>query len=334
MQNRGAAPLGSEEELALGGGPAGRDFAAAHAKAPPVHLLLPKEHGTLLVPRDDGELEPHVPSMQALQQVMEWRSLAVRTRAHTLLAGACEAPPLGAVHHGPTHGNLLRARDGRLSTMQIMRRWRQKLTRTAIPAHPCIFCGGPGEDIGHMSLLCARDEAVARLLCGSVEEWTAELFLTDRAMGFLAWKEHGCRWTESLMTGVIPGDLKRLFAAVRAASSRGSAKAKLFMKDMIQIVEEVYARRNHRLTHFMQLPMQDRRRAAYTFLRGDTPFCPPAGRVRQQPPRNPYDGLPGNLQATFQRAPLQCVVGIRVVRHVRGGHVLVPPFNGGGGTGL
>ena len=133
--------------------------------------------------------------MQALQQVreMEWRSLATRTRAHTPLAGACEALPLGPVHQGPTHRNLLRARDGRLSTMQIMRRLRQKFTRTAIPAHPCIFCGGPEEDIGHMRFLCARDEAVARLLCGRVEEFTAELPVTDRAMEFLAWKEHGCR---------------------------------------------------------------------------------------------------------------------------------------------
>ena len=183
--------------------------------------------------------------------------MAARNRAHTPLAGACEALPPGAVHHGPTHRNLLRARDGRLSTMQIMRRWRQKLTRTAIPAHPCIFCGGPEDDIGHMRLLCARDEAVARLLCGRMEEFTAELPLMDGAMKFLAWKEHGCRWTEYLMTGVVPGDLKRLFATVRAASPRGSAKAKLFTEDMIQIWEDVYARRNHRLTQIIQLPMQD-----------------------------------------------------------------------------
>ena len=45
------------------------DFAVASAMAPPVHLLLRNEHAVLLVPRDDGELEPHVPSMQALQQV-------------------------------------------------------------------------------------------------------------------------------------------------------------------------------------------------------------------------------------------------------------------------
>ena len=85
------------------------DFAAAHAKAPPVHLLLPKEHATLLLPRDDGEFELHVPPMQALQQVREmgWRSLAAPTTAHTPLAGACEALPLGVVHHGPTHRNLL-----------------------------------------------------------------------------------------------------------------------------------------------------------------------------------------------------------------------------------
>ena len=286
------------------------DFAAARAVAPPVHLILPKEHAILLVPRDDGELEPHVPSMQALQQgrEMEWRSLAARTRAHTPLAGACEVMPVGAVHHGPTYRNLLTARDGRLSTMQVMRRWRQTLTCAAIPAQPCIFCGGPEEDIGHMRLLCARDEEVARLLCGRVEEFIAELPLTDRAVEFLAWKEPGCRWTESLMAGVVPGDLKRLFATVRAASSRGLAKAKLFVEDMIQTGEDVYARRNHRPTQIMQLPMQDRRRAVCAFLRGDTPFCPPAGSVKRQPPWNPYDGLPDNLQATFQRPPLHALL--------------------------
>ena len=156
--------------------------------------------------------------------------------------------------------------------------------------------------------MCARDEEVARLLCGGVEEFTAELPLTDRAVEFLAWKEHGCRWTESLMVGVVPGDVKRLFATVRAVSSRGPPKAKLFVEDMIQIGEDVYARRNHRLTQIMQLPMQNRRRGVYAFLRGDTPFCPPAGRVQQQPPWNPFDGLPDNLQATFQRAPLHALL--------------------------
>ena len=212
------------------------------------------------------------------------------------------------MHHGPTHRNMLRARDGRLSTMQVMRRWRQKLTRVAIPAHPCIFCGGPEEDIGHMRFLCARDEEVARLLCRRVEEFTAELPLTDRAVEFVAWREHGCRWTESLMAGVVPGDLKRQLAAVRAASSRGPAKAKLFVEDMVQIGEDVYARRNHRLTQIMQLPMQDRRRAVYAFLRGDTPFCPPAGRIQRRPPWNPFAGLPSDLQATFQRAPLHALL--------------------------
>ena len=46
----------------------------------------------------------------------------------------------------------------------------------------------------------------------------------------------------------------------------------------------------------------------YAFLRGDTPFCPPAGSVRQMPPWSAYDGLPGNVQATFQRAPLHALV--------------------------
>ena len=79
------------------------------------------------------------------------------------------------------------------------------------------------------------------------------------------------------MAGVLLGDLKRQFAAVRAASSRGPAKGKLFVEDFVQIGEDVYARRNDRLTQIMQQPMQDRRRAVYAFLQCDTPFCPPAG---------------------------------------------------------
>ena len=41
----------------------GPDFVAAHAKAPPVHLMLPKVHATLMAPNVVGVLEPHVPSM-------------------------------------------------------------------------------------------------------------------------------------------------------------------------------------------------------------------------------------------------------------------------------
>ena len=46
----------------------------------------------------------------------------------------------------------------------------------------------------------------------------------------------------------------------------------------------------------------------YAFLRGDTPFCPPAGRVRRHPPWHLFDGLPNDLQATFQRAPLHALL--------------------------
>ena len=63
----------------------GLDFAAAHAKAPPIHLMLPKERATLLVP-DEGEVvEPRMPSMGALQRVIEaaWDALAAHTRVRT-----------------------------------------------------------------------------------------------------------------------------------------------------------------------------------------------------------------------------------------------------------
>ena len=37
----------------------------------------------------------------------------------------------------------------------------------------------------------------------------------------------------------------------------------------------------------------------YAFLLGDTPFCSPAQRVKRQPPWNPLNVSPDNLQATF-----------------------------------
>ena len=86
------------------------------------------------------------------------------------------------------------------------------------------------------------------------------------AMDFMSWKEHVCRWTESLRAGVVPGELKLLFATARVASSRGPPKAKLTLDDMIQIGEDAYARRNHRLNKIMQLPPGDQRKATYPFL--------------------------------------------------------------------
>ena len=108
---------------------------------------------------------------------------------------------------------------------------------------------------------------------------------------------------ESLMAGVVPGDLKRLFAVVRAGSSWGPAKAKLikaklFLEDTIQLGEDGYARTNHQLIRIIPLP-PGRRKDTYAFLRGDTPFYPPASKVKQLPPWNPFDGLPGGLQAAF-----------------------------------
>ena len=100
------------------------------------------------------------------------------------------------------------------------------------------------------------------------------------------------------MGGVVRGELKRLLEAVRVASSRGPAKAKLFLEDMIHIGEDCYARRN-RLSRIMPLPPQDPRKATYAFLRGDTPFFLPARRFTQLRPWNPFDGLPGSLSAAF-----------------------------------
>ena len=94
-----------------------------------------------------------------------------------------------------------------------------------VAAHVCIFCRGPPEDTGLKGIMCARDEAVARLVCATVEEFTADLPLADKVIEFMSWKEHGCSSTQSLMTGVVPGDLKRLSLTVRAASSRGPCEA-------------------------------------------------------------------------------------------------------------
>ena len=112
--------------------------------------------------------------------------MVARTKDLTPLVGAFQVVPLGTVHHAPTHRYLLRAWDDRLPAMQVMRRWWQKITRTVIFALPCIFCGGPEEDTGHLRIMCEREEAVARLLCAKVEEFTVYLPFADKPMEFMS----------------------------------------------------------------------------------------------------------------------------------------------------
>ena len=57
-----------------------------------------------------------------------------------------------------------------------------------------------------MPILCARDDAVARLWCARVEDVTIDLPLAAQAVEFISWREHNCRWLESLMTGVVLGE--------------------------------------------------------------------------------------------------------------------------------
>ena len=145
------------------------------------------------------------------------------------------------MHQGPMHRDLLRARTAASPTCKSCDGGCKNQPYGG-PALPCTFCGGPEEDTGHLRIMCERDEAVARLLCVKVEELTADLPLADKAMEFMSWKYHGCRWTDSLMRGVVPGETKRLFGAVRAALARGPAKAKPFLEDMMQTGEDGYAR--------------------------------------------------------------------------------------------
>ena len=105
-------------------------------------------------------------------------------------AGACEAVPLGTVHRSPITRDVLRARDRRLPTIQVLRRWWQNFTRTVIPVLPCIFCRGAEEERGHWSTLCQRDEAAARVLCAKVEKFTTGLPLADRPLEFMSLKQH------------------------------------------------------------------------------------------------------------------------------------------------
>ena len=203
---------------------------------------------------------------------------------------------LGTVHHGTTHRDMLCAGDGRLPTMQVMQRCRQKVTRCVIPELPYIFCGRP--------------EEYALLMCMKVAEFTAKQPLVDRAMEFMSWKEQGCKWRESLMARVVPGDHLRLFAMVRAASSRGVAKAKLFLEDMILLGEDDYARRNHRLTTIMRLPSGDHSSALSSEA---TRY---SARLRATAPVEPFQWPAGRPSGSLSGGGAACAASITVVHYV------------------
>ena len=90
-----APSLGATSELALGAGSLEEpDFAAAYAKAPPVHLTVPKEHATLLVPTESGLLEPRLPpcgpsSRSGRHCGTRWRRTQGSTRRWRVLVNTC-----------------------------------------------------------------------------------------------------------------------------------------------------------------------------------------------------------------------------------------------------
>ena len=164
----------------------------------------------------------------------------------------------------------------------------------------------------YVYIFCERDEAVAWLLCAKVEEFTADLPLAHRAMKGL----EGARMQvdKVLMARVVPGELKWLFATVRAASSRGPVKAKLSLEDMIQIGEDGYARRNRRLTSIMQLPPGDRRKATYAFLAA---IRHSARRLTRSEPATvkTFRWPPGRSSGGLVASAAACVTGVKVVHY-------------------
>ena len=108
--------------------------------------------------------------------------MAACTRAQTPLADTREVVSLSTVHNRPTHRDLLLERDSPLPTMVTMRRWRQKITCQVYPSLPCIFCGAPMEDATHMHVACEREPDAEESMWARVEEFTADVLLTDRTM--------------------------------------------------------------------------------------------------------------------------------------------------------
>ena len=87
------------------------------------------------------------------------------------------------MRYGPTHMDMLHAKDGRLPTMQAIRHWRQKLPRHVHPPQPCIFCGGAEEDAAHMQSPCERSPEVAEVWFAGVEELRGHLPLAEQGLG-------------------------------------------------------------------------------------------------------------------------------------------------------
>ena len=111
---------------------------------------------------------------------------------------------------------------------------------TGVPLPLCIFCGGLEQDTAHTCNTCESHQEVVKSLCARVEDFTADMPLIEMIMDYLLWKEHGSRWAVSRMSGVIPSNLLRLCAVIRAASPPGR-KARLFLEDRILLGQCGYA---------------------------------------------------------------------------------------------
>ena len=144
--------------------------AAAERRCTPHHLCPPATHMQLLVPDVENRLTTGlVPeSVLARRKAVQSEDFGLALhRRHTPLGRSVHSSlTVSHLLHSPHLGLLVKSRDDKLPIMEplYLRLERMCILKVTYPRHPCIFCGGPTENLFHMAVVChIRPEDLAQL---------------------------------------------------------------------------------------------------------------------------------------------------------------------------
>ena len=110
--------------------------------------------------------------------------------------------------HTPAFRSLCKAGDDKLPVMKSLRQRLQRREGEPVGVYPCLFCGGPEEDVPHM-VLCFWSLNETQTLQGILLRMGEYLPPRERGLWFLSWVQHGREFLGDFVCGVFRRDMDR-----------------------------------------------------------------------------------------------------------------------------
>ena len=282
--------------------------AAAERPCTPDHLCPRARHMQLLVPDADNRLTagPVLAGRKATQD----EEFGLLHRSHTP-CGRSVRSSLTVSHllHTPHLWLLVKSRDDKLPIMEplYLRLERLRDFKVTYPRHPCIFCGGPTENLFHMAVVCHIRLDDLKPLCALVFRLGSLLPPRERGVWLLTWRVKGIELVVDFLCGRVPAPMARQVGAITSLVEEGVEHIHAFQMSMVDFLAFRYNERCSRLGQLVNgCPSYPRRVHAFqTQTKSAKLPCPAPEAPRPARPVDLFGGPPDLITPALSVEMLQ-----------------------------